>query len=867
MTMRHTDRTDDEMQRIKALLRDLATRAFLLGNYVFCGEEVRHTYFVHHLREAEQCILMCLRTARDLSLCDVADDAMELLVVGESIASHIPFGAREGLTHLRYRNINWEFQYTTMEVTWNLSKYHQSCEAAEKLVQALKGDNALPRALRESFFRFVFTIGNTSSMQPEGERFLRNMLTLSLSVQDHIGGVKTSDSSHHLPTLRGTTAEQMALSWLRDGEAKEAMHWSEKADAILHSNATALLRLKATAEAGMEQEAVALLYEYVQRQDAVVDDAVSACFELHKLLTTLKGRSVEAMRLLQGRMKNTEVGQHVTFRCIQLLLLHSDAESCQIAMQMMRGEGVTLKDAKYRRHCFLWLWELSDTASSSNAQVIESLETAACFLDCASDIEKSAVTLRLCSEYITHYEAARGNDSLIRAKQCAATLTEASPRCAFAHMLLFKISVLEGSDMDLIREVQCLATCEPEELVVPALCTAVNYCLQHNHSVGASLASAQAVFHNNRLVDAPIKLQLLKVYVCTVLGNMTKPTGEQLLVVAEQFQQLILKNSVLTLSHDEVSWWTKAFLLLASEFDGETGATSIALFHSAALTAMHDPAPNEGDSRMLLTTAILCTLEDEFLSYVTGRAHLELHVIDELLRTCKDIVSLTPTPEGRLTILLAEAECQLRQPSSHTYQSIEALLHELDTVPAAYDDYEALGEAASIEASRCLASCPQLHSVAARVFIHTASKLIKNAHFCIKLDGSDSESTADYIVKILFCIYRAFVLAPDRREQVFAANELTALLTLTVDNTSTASYVKRLGSTEVKATSTNSTSYLLLYLEYFTVEAWNNSIFYLNLDDDKKQDKWAKLAWMLVETLPTNNAVGTSLLALRTINK
>ncbi|ESL09282.1 hypothetical protein TRSC58_03001 [Trypanosoma rangeli SC58] len=138
MTVRHSPKEDSLDERVlKSSLREFATKAFLLGNYAYAPRDVSHSYFTQHPREAEQCVLMCLKTSRDLSLCGVASSAKDLLSVGKTVASYIPAGAQNSLACLQHRNMSWEFAYTEMDITWNVGHYQESCAAARKLAHML----------------------------------------------------------------------------------------------------------------------------------------------------------------------------------------------------------------------------------------------------------------------------------------------------------------------------------------------------------------------------------------------------------------------------------------------------------------------------------------------------------------------------------------------------------------------------------------------------------------------------------------------------------------------------------------------------------------------------------------------------------
>ncbi|KEG10667.1 hypothetical protein DQ04_03441040 [Trypanosoma grayi] len=869
MTVRHTAKQDDvEEQKLRASLRDFATRAFLLGNYAYSAKDVSHGYFTHHPREAEQCLLMCLKTSRDLSLCGMADSARGLLAVGEAVASHIRPGVKKSLTHLKHRNMTWELAYTTMDVMWNIGEYQASCQASQRLSEMLLKDDSLKRDHREAFFRFVFRIGN-NSLPMNAEEYVRNMLLRSIDVQNYFKESGASDAPHHLTMLRGATMEQLALSCLREGNAAEAAHWAKEADAALHTSSSALLRLKTSAEAGMEAEAGVLLHEYVQRSDVSADDAVAACFELQNLLVNAKESSIEGMRLLLQRVKGTASRESVAFRLVQLLLRDGCLSSCQAALQILQKESIDFEEAKYRRYCFIWLWELSDTAEFTRTQAVESLEVALRLKDCASDSEIDAVHLRLCSEYIAVYEDDQEVGALENAKRILLKFKERKSRCPFFRCLLFKVAVLESNEAELEQELQCLLTCEPAEMVMPALCTGINYCLKRGYLHGVSLAARHAFFSSASISDVRVELELSRVYVASVLSKACNCTDEHLCAVAERLQRLLSdKCAAVSLTHEEVMWWVQVFLVLGSEFTDGPGPTSVLLFRVATLIALQDPVPSDGPSHSLLLAGLLCSMEDEFQLFAAGRPQMDPHDLDERLRLCREVLSTTPDVECRVTLLLAEAEYHLRSPSPETPKRIEAILEELSGVPAAFEDYEDLADGAAFVASQCEVGHPPLHEVAMKLNMWAAVAVmdaVSSFSSSSELGGEGDRSCADYITDVLSCLYKSFTLASDRTEELVVVQRLLEWLSSSIGSFTVACFFKRSHVDGVRTVASHSMAFAVLFLEYFAVEAWNNSVFYLHLTDTAKQTEWARTAWNLVDTLPETSNVASALLALKVL--
>ncbi|RNF26450.1 uncharacterized protein Tco025E_01172 [Trypanosoma conorhini] len=866
MTVRHSPREDSLDERVlKSSLRNFATKAFLLGNYAYAPRDVSHSYFAHHPREAEQCVLMCLKASRDLSLCGVAGSAKELLSVGETVASYIRAGVKNSLAHLKHRNMSWEFAYTDMDITWNLRHYQESCEAAKKLAQMLLKDHDLLREHREAFFRFVFTVGN-STLPLSEEQYMRDMLQSSLEVQNHFQRAGRSDPSHHDLMLHGATMEQLALSWLREGKATEALSWAVEADAALHSSTSALLRLTATAKAGMETEAVALLHQYVHRSDASVDDAVAACFEVHNLLVETKEGSIEGMRLLYSKAKGKSSSEVVAFRLTQLLLHNGSLASCKEALHILQNEGIDFEEARHRRYCFLWIWELADTAEFAPLQLVDCLETALRFKDCASDTELDAIYLRLCTEYITQSEdSEKPSNALTRAKHILLDYTSGrNPQCPFAHTLLFKVAVLEANEGDLETELNRLLLCQPAELVMPALCTALNYSLRRGYLHGVSVVITRALFSSAPVPDYPTELELLRVYVASLLGRACDCTDEQLRVVTERFQRLLSDEcATLALSHDEVTWWVQAFLILGSEFTDGPNPTSVFLFRAAMLVALQDPAPGEGASRAFLISALLCMLEDEFQLFATGSPQITPGELEEQLRVCKESVASLPDMNHRLTFLLAEAEGHLRRPSAETPEHIQRIVDELSTLPATFKDHEALAEGSSFMALQYASEYPFLHGVTIKLYMRAVSLAMNDIAASLKCDDSSAEKCTGHVTDALSCLYKAFTLAFDRTEQLSVVQRLMELMSLSVEDVTVASFIKH--SNAVRAVTNHPLSFVRPFLEYFTVEAWNNSVFYLILTETAKQAEWAHVAWTLVETLPDTSSVASALLALKAI--
>ncbi|ORC92595.1 uncharacterized protein TM35_000033480 [Trypanosoma theileri] len=866
MTVRHSSREDGvEEQKLRASLRDFATRAFLLGNYAYSGKNVCHSYFTQHPREAEQCVVMCLKTSRDLSLCGIINNAKELLSVGEVIASYISAGVKNSLTHLKHRNISWEFAYTNMDILWNVGNYRESCQAAEKLTQMLLKDSSLQREHRETFFRFVFTIGNGSVPLSE-ESYIRTMLNYSIEVQNHFKLTGTKDPEHHLIMLRGSTLEQMALSCLREGNAKDAVPWAESADTLLHSTTSSLLRLKVTAESGMEREAILLLHEYVQRSDVSVDEAVAACFELHKLLKNARDGIIEGMQLLYFKVKDSTLGEYVAFRFIQLLLHDGSLVSCKRALEILKNEGINFEDTKSRRYCFIWLWELSENTDFTRSEILQCLETALRFKECASESEINILQLRLCAEYISHYEESHYTNALTNAKDILLKLTEKKLQCIFTHSLLFKIAVLESQETEVENELKSLMKCEPVEMVGSALCSAINYSLKCNYLHGVSLAASYALFSSSTFLDAPSELEVLRVYVASLLSNTCTCSDEQLRVLVERFRSLISDQSAtISLTHDEVIWWAQAFLLVGSEFTDGPGHTSVSAFSAATLTVMCDPNPGNELSKSLLCASILCTLDDEFQLFITGRPCMELCDLNDRLQLCKKNFSTLSSRESRIILLLSEAESHLREPSSETTDKIDTIIKELTLVPAAFEDYEGLADGASFIASQFTTEHAFLHGIVMKLYMQAVRVVINTGSLFMVLSGDKDEESANCITDTLLCLYKSFLLAFDRTEQMVVVQQLIELLSLTIEEVTITAFIKRCHADSMWSVITNSMSYMVLFLEYFAVESWNNSVFYMHLADTTKQKEWAQIAWVLVNVLPETNNVASALLALKSI--
>ncbi|ESS62840.1 hypothetical protein TCDM_09458 [Trypanosoma cruzi Dm28c] len=868
MTVRHVSREDSREERtLKASLREFATKAFLLGNYAYASSDVSHSYFTQHPREAEQCVLMCLKTSRDLSLCGVAGSAKSLLSLGESVASYIQTGVQNSLAYIKHRNMRWEFAYTAMDINWNVGHYNESCEAAKKITQMLLQDRDLRKDHREAFFRFVFTIGNGGVLTSD-EKYIRDMLHSSMEMQNHFQRAGTNDSSYHVMILRGATMEQMALSWLREEKATEALSWAVEADTTLHSNTSALLRLTATAKAGMEPEAIVLLHQYVQRSDVSVDDALAACFELHNLLVSRKDGSIEGMRLLYKKTKGNTCGESVLFRFVQLLLHNGSLASCKEALQILQNEGIDFEETRYRRYCFVWLWELADMAGFSPLQIVECLESALRFKDCASDAEVDATYLRLCTEYITQSEGG-GQTSVVLTKAKNILVDYASHRnqkCVFAHSLLIKIAVLESNEVELEKELNLLLLCEPAELVMPALCTAINYSLRIGYLPGVSLVITRAVFFSAPVPDPSTELELLRVYVASLLSKACNCTDDQLRVVTERFRSLLSDEcATISLSHEEVSWWAQAFLVLGLEFTVGPGPTSVYLFRAATFIALQDPVPGEVPSRTFLISGLLCTLEDEFQLFSTGIPQIDSCELEEHLRLCKEFVSSLPEVNYRLTVLLSQAERHLRQPSSETSEQIQRILDELSNISVAFEDYEAIANGASFIALKYASEHPFLHGVTIKLYMQAVSVAMNEISTSMKDADNNAEKFLDYITDAFSCLYKCFTLAFDRTEQLTVVQRLMEILSLAVEDVTVASLIKDYHSNTVRTVNNHPLSFARLFLEYFTVEAWNNSVFYLHLTETVKQTQWVHVAWTLVDTLPETSSVASALHALKAI--
>ncbi|KAH9589175.1 hypothetical protein LSM04_003540 [Trypanosoma melophagium] len=866
MTVRHSSREDSmEEQKLRASLRDFATRAFLLGNFAYSEKNISHSYFTQHPREAEQCVLMCLKTSRELSLCGMITNAKELLSVGEIVASYLSAGVRNSLTHLKHRNMSWEFAYTNMDILWNVGNYKESCQAADKLTQMLLKDSGLQREHRETFFRFVFTIGN-ANVPPSEEGYIRTMLKYSIEVQNHFKVMGTKDPEHHLTMLRGSTLEQMALSYLREGNAMDAVQWAESADALLHSITSSLLRLKVTAESGMEKESILLLHEYVQRSDVSVDEAVAACFELHKLLKNAREGVIKGMQLLHSKVKDSTFNEYVAFRFVQLLLHDGSLVSCKRALEMLKNAGIDFEDSKYRRYCFIWLWELCENTDFTRSETLQCLETALRFQDCASESEINILQLRLCGEYIAYYEESQYTNALANAKGILLKLTEKKLQCVFTHSLLFKIAVLESNETEVEKELQSLMRCEPLEMVGSALCSAINYSLKCNYLHGVSLAASYALFSSSNFLDASSELEVLRVYVASLLSNTCTCSDEQLRILVDRFRILLSDHAAtISLTHEEVVWWAQAFLLVGSEFTNGPGHISVSAFSAATLSVMCDPNPGNELSKSLLCASILCTLDDEFQLFAAGFPSMELCDLNDKLQLCKKIFSTPSSTESRVILLLSEAESHLRQLSAETPDKIDTILKELTVIPATFEDYERFADGASFVASQCTTEHPFLHGIVMRLYMQAVSVVVNNASSFMILNGDKDEKSADYITDTMLCLYKSFLLAFDRTEQMVVAKQLIELLSFSVDEVTVTAFIKRCYADSMWSLTTHSMSYMILFLEYFAVEAWNNSVFYMHLADTTKQREWAQIAWVLVNILPETNNVASALLALKAL--
>ncbi|ESL11148.1 hypothetical protein TRSC58_01111 [Trypanosoma rangeli SC58] len=728
-------------------------------------------------------------------------------------------------------------------------------------------DHDLLRDHREAFFRFVFTVGNSGVPLGE-EQYMRDMLQSSMEVQSHFQRARASDPSHHDMMLSGATMEQMALSWLREGKATEALSWAVEADDALHSNTSALLRLTATAKAGMEADATALLHQYVHRSDVSVDDAVAACFEIHNLLVDTKEGAIEGMRLLCKKTGGNSSNEVVTFRLSQLLLHNGSLASCKEALHILQNDGVDFEDARHRRYCFLWLWELADTAEFTPLQLVDCLETALRFKDCASDAEVGAIYLRLCTEYLAQSEDGKNpSNALTRAKHILLDYTSSrDPQCAFAHTLLFKVAVLESNEVDLEKELNCLLRCQPAELVMPALCTVLNYSLRRGYLHGVSLVITRVLFSSVSVPDHPTELELLRVYVASLLSRACSYTDEQLRAVTERFQKLLSDEcAMIALSQEEVTWWAQAFLVLGLEFTDGPGPTSVFLFRAATRTALQGPTPSEGPSCSLLISGLLCTLEDEFQLFATGFPQLTPCELEEQLRVCKESVVSLPEMNHRLTLLLSEAERHLRQPSPETPEHIQRIVGELCSIPATFKDYEALAEGASFIALQHASEYPLLHDVTIKLYMQAVSLVMNEIAASLKYVDNNTEKCTDYVTDALSFLYKSFKLAFDRTEQLSVMQRLMELLSLGVEDVTVASFIKHHHLNAVRTVTNTPFSFVRLFLEYFTVEAWNNSVFYLILTETVRQTEWARAAWTLVETLPDTSSVASALLTLKTI--
>ncbi|CBZ25513.1 conserved hypothetical protein [Leishmania mexicana MHOM/GT/2001/U1103] len=874
-----------ERKDLKVQARWLVTYLFLCSHCVFAGRELREAHLSHHLDDAEKCILMCLKTSKGLLRTRLTDAAEKLLTWAACVAK-----ACAGVPGSSMRRFSAEVHFAQLRAAWEAAQHERACALATELADETRSSTTYTEALLE----FIYNAGVKSlqeerrhagaldagghaasevegvglracasgQVMPDVQASLQTLLLLSLRLQK---AVKARSMKQR--TFLGMTYLQYGYSLLLCGKYDAAVEAASTSYELLRTLEPIVIRFKAEVYRHATDEVVELFR-------ALCSDATVAVGDLCAMASLALERTPGVQETLFAELHRRVAASASAvdqFRLLCVLIRHSSEWS--VAELLRRLSNGDTPPPAFHRFLFCCLWRLSAMAVDAQPRCLSAatrwscLETAQrLFRGVASEEERQAILLEM-----TQLALAMHDDGVDATEELEQTLalcqnveTIVSALEASSLQAQSQIAFLLGKNEHGMERVRALLACTAGETAVQACSELVTFLLRSSllYSAGAVAELCVVAFHQHQ---SPVCIiEFAKVFAMGCLVDQMEGLRAEVGGILEVHVCPILQHVSLTLP--DARWWSR-FLWYAAEalLDSDPVRAVRLLQAGVELQAARSDAGEAEVSTIaadeFLRNRLCLLLDTEFDTFTAGQAALstvELRrhgdCLASLLSSCDEKKSTTDessTPRQRVTLSLALLEATLRDMMAHddsTLIDVEALrLDELPSMAAiSSGDLEQVAAVCHYAASRL--SPPDSH------FLCDAALNIMLAAAQLQLTG-DITSTAA-LGALFATIYAAFKMARNADGRLLVSEALTAALPLlTGKNASLRSAFSHLHNNDGECSTVERDRGLCeTVVEFFAVEAWNESVQWNILQRRALVERWRAVVAVLTSVLSDANA-------------
>lgn len=890
-----------ERAALKRRGRQLAALLFLCSHHVFAPAEVVSAYMAHHIDDAEKCVLMCLKVSKMLVRSREVAEAQQMLTWATEVVNAAP-----NPSQVRVRQWSIEVRFAQLHLFWQTGLGEETCAVAEQLASSTSDS----MTYREALVEFIYTAALDAATTSEAgvtpaprEATLQALLSLSLRLQaaDNVGSTKQLK-------LMGLTQLQQSCSYLRSGDYAQAAATAATAYAFLETCEPLVVRLRAESLLHNTDEVDSALRAICAHGGVSVAELVALASSVVEGNPVLEGSVTSLLtdRLLSSKVTAEERKENVfRFTCY---LLHVRSES-SIGKLLDFVECAEYAVAPtFHRFLFCALWRLAAAAPPCTADDGVEHEAAAPTLSplsqwqClrvalthfapqqSSPAERQTVLLAMTQLLLTSdtmlptclttntHEGSTEERALVEAAQITWDLWakeegEETPHLlaqeAAALLAQAQLAFVLGRRDEALQRVQCVCETEKKDTSPAALPAAVHACssllnaLLTRSCYEDAAAVAQLCLSSLASLSPQCTMDFAKV---CAFGFLAQKDGDTtwLYNVADLLEAHVcplcdsVPSAVATVTDSNAaSWWSRLLWYVSDGLAETRLAQAVRLsFSAAVLHVLCVPAETE-----LLRGRLSVLLEMEVGLFAEGQPALSTTETQRALSFLMEIrdvdgeessTSLTLLPRQAVVQCLALMEVALRaveEAGEYTEgngidTSQIASLSELPAVKV--QDLERAAAACHRVASGLVSAPAALHHAAVSLEIAAAELHCRRA----ALDADTAELCA-----ALSLLYAAYTFANNVELRTMVFTSLMALLRDTaLPLAEVLSSVLQRRALDNSPQSFRTARVVEVTVEFFAIEAWNESVQWNVLRRREEGGMWRAWALSLADLLDASNA-------------
>ncbi|KAG5480975.1 hypothetical protein LSCM1_06649 [Leishmania martiniquensis] len=874
-----------ERDKLKAQTRLLVTRLFLYSHCVFSEREVREAHLSHHQEDAEKCILMCLKTSKELLRTSSVDAAEEVLTWAASVVQSCALATGSSV-----RRFAAEVQFAQLRAAWLAGRHDCACAIAAQLAE----ETRFSATYKEALFEFIYDTGvkalqetdfsvvlqskdekgevdegaaalpSGTSAQPSHavQAALQRLLLLSLRLQ---GAMKVRTVKQR--TFLGMTYLQYAYSLLLCGQYHAAAEAATTSSELLQTLEPIVVRFKAEVYRH-DVEKVVVLFRALCDDTAV--DVGDLCAMASLAMENIPAVEETLFVELHRRVAASE-GATDHFRLLCVLIRHSSEWSvAELLRHLTSGDTPS---STFHRFLFCCLWQLSTKAEKTELRCLSTATRWSCldvaqrlFGEVASEEELQAVLLDMAHLALALHddgvEAMLVLDDTLRLLQRLDVV--ASPLEASLLLVHAQVAFLLGKTEHGMDRVRTLLACTAEATSVHACSELVTFLIRRSLLLVAGSVAELCIasFHEHQSPSCII--EFAKVF---AMGSLVDPTEErraEIGGVLEAHVCPILQHVTLTLP--DALWWSRLLWYTAEALLDSNPVRAVRLLHAgveleADRRDTREPEVSGTAANEILRNRLCLLLDTELDAFAaeqpalsTAELRRQSDRLASLLTQCDDEEDRggpCSTARQRVTLALARIEAALRamlERQASTPLDVEAL--HLAELPCMADigccDFEQVAAACHHVATHL--SPPDSH--------YLCDAALNAMLASVKLQLGSAVTSAAGLAAFLATLYAAFKVARDVDGRLRVCEALTeALPCITAGNASLRSSFSRPHPDGGEPFTAHRDLCLCeTVVEFFAVEAWNESVQWNVLQRRPLVERWRAVAAALTSVLGDTNA-------------